>query len=101
MVDDRHLHSGEPAGDRLPDPAHADRADGAVAQRRLAQRIILLRPLAGAHVALGLREFPHGAQQESHRGVGHFLREHVRRVGHGDAVRARPGGVDVVVADTE
>ena len=54
-----------------------------------------------ADTALGLllctaREFP-----QAERLVGHFLREHVRRVGDGEAMGAGPGGVDVVVTDPE
>ncbi len=101
MVNHGHVHRREPLRDRLSDAAHADHADRAVAQRGLAQRIIFLRPLAGTQVALGLRKFAHRAQQESDRCVRHFLGEHIRRVGHRDAVRTRPGGVDMVVADAE
>ena len=36
VIDHRHLHGLEPARDRLADAAHADHADGAVAQRSLA-----------------------------------------------------------------
>ncbi len=61
----------------------------------------VLRPFAGAHIALGLGKFAHGAQQQTERGVGDLLGQHVGRVGDGDAVRAGPGGVDVVVADAE
>ena len=61
----------------------------------------LLQPFAGAQIALGLRKFAHRAEQQAERGVGDLLVEHVRRVGDDDAVRARPFGVDVVVADAE
>src|SRR5216684_1635797 len=101
MVDHRNLHGVEPPRDRLADAAHADQPDGAVAQGRLAQRVVLLPPLAGAQVTLGLWELAHGAEEQAERGVGDLLGQHVRRVGDGDAVRARPLGVDVVVADAE
>ena len=101
MIDHRHLHGLEPARDRLPDAAEAHHPDGAVAQRRLAERVAFLRPLAGAHIALGLGKFAHGAQQQAERGVGDLFGQHVRRVGDGDAVGTRPGGVHVVVADAE
>ena len=94
VIGHRHLHGLEPARDRLPDAAHADHADGAVTQRRLAQRIGLLRPLARAQVALGLRELAHGAKEQPQRGVGDLLGEHVRRVRDGNAVRGGPLGVD-------
>ena len=99
VIDHRHLHGVEPARDRLADGAHADHADGAVAQRRLGERIGALDPFAGAQIALGLREFAHRAQDQPERGVGDLLVEHLRRVGDGDAVLGRPFDVDVVVAD--
>ena len=101
MIDHGHLHRLEPARDRLADAAHADQPDGAVAQRRLGQRIRLLRPFARAQEAFRLREFAHGAEQEAERGVGDFFGQHLRCVGHGDAVRRRPRYIDVVVADPE
>ena len=101
VIDHRHAEGLQPARDRLADAAHADHADGAIAQRRLGERILPLRPFAGAQKALGLRKFAHRAEQEAERGVGHLLVQYFRRVGDDDAVRARPLGVDVIVADAE
>src|SRR5438552_3586586 len=101
MVDDRHLHRVEAARDRLADAPHSDQTDGAIAERRPGEGIVLLRPLSRAQVALGLGEFAYRAQEEPERGIGDLLGEHIWRVGDGDAVPARPGGIDVIVADTE
>ena len=56
VIDDRHAEGLEPARDGDADAPHADEADGAVAQRRPAQRIIAFRPFAGAQITLGLRQ---------------------------------------------
>ena len=101
MIDHGHLHGLEPARDRLTDAAHAHHPDGTVAQGGLAERVSLLRPFAGAHIALGLRKFAHRAQQEPERGVGDLLGQHIGCIGDGDAVLAGPAGIDVVVADAE
>jgi hypothetical protein len=101
VVDDGHPEGLQPARDRLADPPHANDPDGAVAQRRLGERIALRGPFAGPQIALGLRKLPHGAQQESERGVGHFLVEDVGRVGGHDAMLGRPFDVDMIVADAE
>ena len=101
VIDHRHAEGLQPARDRLADAAHADHADGAIAQRRLGERILPLRPFSGAQKALRLRKFAHRAEQEAERGVGDFFVEHFRRVGDDDAMRARPFGVDVIVADAE
>jgi hypothetical protein len=70
-------------------------------KRRRELVVAVLAPVAGAQIALGLRQMPHGGEQEPEGGVGDFLVEHIRRVGDDDAVSARPFGVDVVVADAE
>ena len=101
MVEDRHQRGLEPAADRLADAAHADDADLAVAQRADAQRIVLGLPQAGAHIAIGLDEFAQRRDQQSHRDVGDFLGQHVRRVGDDDVMLARIGEIDMVIADAE
>ena len=90
-----------PARDRLADPAHADDADLAVAQRADAERILLRRPEAGAEIAVGLDEFAQRGDQEPHRDVGDLLGQHIGRIGDHDVVLARVFGVDMVVADAE
>src|SRR4029078_11046687 len=97
----RHADAVEPARNRPADATHADHADGAVAQCRLAQRILPLHPFARAQEVRSLREFAHRAQQQTHRGVGALLVENLGRVGDGDAVLDRILDVDVVVADAE
>ena len=58
VIDDRQAEGFEPPRDRHADAAHADHADGAVAQRRPASRdSCARRPFAGAQIALGLRQF--------------------------------------------
>jgi hypothetical protein len=52
-------------------------------------------------IALCLRQVAHRAERQPKRGVGDLFIEHVRRVGHHDAVPAGPFGVDVVIADAE
>ena len=101
MIDDRHVHAVEPARDRLADAAHPDQAHGAVAQRRLAERIAALAPLAGAQETLGLGELARRAQEEADRRIGDLLGEHVGRIGDHDAMLAGPGRIDMVVADPE
>ena len=101
VIDDRHAERLKPARDGDADAAHADQADGAVAQRRPAQRIVALAPFAGAQMAFGLRQLAHRAQEQADRGIGDFLGEHVGRVGDDDAAPRRGVGVDVVVADAE
>src|SRR5271163_4961028 len=101
VIDDRHAESAELPGNGLADRAHADHTDFAVAQRRFGQMKAFLRPFAGAQIALRLGQFAHGAEQEPERGVRHFFGEHFRRVGDGDAVRAGPYGVDMVITDAE
>src|SRR2546430_11627614 len=59
----------------------------------------LFRSTAGAQVTLRLRQLAHRTQEKPERRIGDLLREHLRRVGHRDAVRARPCGVDVIIAD--
>jgi hypothetical protein len=66
-----------------------------------AQGIVLGLPQAGAQIAVGLDEFAHGRDQQAHRDVGDFFRQHVGRVGDDDIVLARIGGIDMVVADAE
>ena len=100
MIDDRHAERLDAPRNGLADPSHAHHADGAVAQR-VGQRIIARRPFAGAQIALRLRQFAHRREQQPERGVGDLFVEDARRVGHGDAVRARPFRIDVVVADAE
>ena len=78
------------------------RPDGAVAQARLAERVVLLAPFPGPQITLGLRKLAHGAQQQPERGVGDLLGQHVGRVGERNAMRAQPSRrIDVVVADAE
>ena len=101
MIGHRHERGFEPAPDRLPDAAHADNADLAVAQRAGAQGIALRLPQAGAQIAVGLDEFAQGGDQKPHRDVGDLFGQHVGRVGDDDVVLARIGGIDVVVADAE
>ena len=101
VVDDLHLKGFETTRDGLADPAHADETDSRVAQAGRRQPVALLQPFAGAQEPLGLRQLPHGAQQQPERGVGHLFVEHTRRVGHSDAVLAGPFGFDVVITDTE
>ena len=88
------------SGDRLADAPEAQNAHGAPAQRR-GERKRLLQPFAGPDIAVGLREPPHGAEQQADGGVRHLLVQHVRRVRHGDAVRPGPFGVDMVIADAK
>ena len=57
MIGHGNARSLEPASDRLPDAAHADDPDLAVAQRADAQGIVLRLPQAGAQIAIGLDEF--------------------------------------------
>ena len=101
MIADRHERGFEPTPDRLPDAAHADDPDLAVAQRTDAQGIVLRLPQAGAQIAVSLDELAHGRDQQAHRDVGDFFRQHVGRVGDDDIVLTRIGGIDMVVADAE
>ena len=101
VVGDRRAERFEPPGDRHANASHADQADGAVAQRRPAQRIVALPPFAGAQIALGLRQLAHRAKQEAERGVGDLLGKHVGRMGDDDAAFAGRDGVDMVIADAE
>ena len=57
VIDDRHAEGSEPPRDCAADAAHADHADGTPLQRRLGQRIMSARPLAGAQIAFGLGKF--------------------------------------------
>src|SRR3974390_735181 len=61
VIDDRHGEGLQPARNRPTDAAHANYADGAVSQRGLGERVLLLEPLAGGQIALGLRKFAPGA----------------------------------------
>jgi hypothetical protein len=101
VIDDRDAESVEPSRNRQADPAHAEKADRAVAQRRAAERIVARRPFAVAKIALCLRQLAHGAEEEADRRVGDFFRENVRRIGDDDAAPARRDRVDVVIADAE
>ena len=101
MVDHRHQRGIKPARDGLADPAHADDADLAVAQRADAERIVLGLPQPGADIAVGLDELAQGRDQKAHRDVGDLLGQDVGRVGDDDAVLGRIFGIDVVVADAE
>jgi len=101
VIDDRHAERLQPAGDRLADPAEPDNASRAVAKRRLGQRIGRRRPLSGPQIALGGGEFAHCHQDQAERGVGHFLGEHVRRVGDDHALLGGVARIDIVVADAE
>ena len=85
VVGDRQAKRFEPAGNRHANAAHTEQADAAVAQRRLAQRIVAFRPFAGAQIPLGLRQLAHGAKQEAERGVGDLLGKHVGGMGDDDA----------------
>ena len=101
VIDDRHLHRIEPAGDRHADAAEPDDADGAVAEGRRGQPVVRLGPAAGTEVALGGGQFAHRHQEEAEGGVGDFLGEHIRRVGDDDAALGAGGEVDAVIADAE
>src|SRR5579864_6187537 len=101
VIDHRNAEGAEPPRDRLADGAHADHADGAVAQRRLGERIVALEPLAGAQIPLGLGKFAHRAQQQSERGIGDLFGQHAGRIGQDHIVRGGPFDVHVVVADAE
>jgi hypothetical protein len=89
------------ARDRLADPAHADDADLAVAQRADAERVVLGLPETGTHITVGLDEFAQGADQKAHRHVGDLLGQHIRRVGDNDVALGRVFGIDMIVADAE
>ena len=56
---------------------------------------------ARAQIALGLRKRRTASSVSADRGVGGLGVEHAGRVGDDDPVLARPGGVDMVVADAE
>jgi hypothetical protein len=101
VIDDRHAERIESPRDGLADPAHSNHADGTIAQRRLGEGIISLRPFSGAQKAFGLRKFTHRAKQQADRRVGNLFVKDVGRIGDNDAVRTGPFGVDMVVADAE
>ena len=86
--------------DRLADAPEAEDADLAPAQRG-GQRIGPLQPLAGAQIAVHLRQLAHGGDQQAQRQISHLAGEHVGRVRDDDAALRERGGVDVVVADAE
>ena len=69
MINHRHFHRFEPAGDRLANAAHPDHTDGAIAQGRPAQRKRLLEPFAVPQIAFAIDEIADRAQQERKRGV--------------------------------
>ena len=100
MIDDRHVEGFEPARHRLADPAEADDPDLALAQRGR-QRIGALQPLAGAQIAVDLRQLAHGRQQQADGEVGDLVGQHIRRIGDDDAALAGSLGIDIVVADAE
>ncbi len=102
VIDDRHRHGIEAAGERDADAPQAGNADRAVAQRRAGERIgAVACPFAGAQVPLGSGELAHGHQQEAQRGVGDLLGQHVGRIGDDDAARRAGGEIDAVIADAE
>ena len=101
VIDDGNAERIEPARDRLADAAEPDHAHGAIAQRRPGQRVVPFGPLAGAQIALGLRQLADRAQQQAKRRVGDLLGEHVGRVGDHDAMGRSPFGIDMIVAHPE
>ena len=100
VVFDLQLAGFQPLGDGLADAPQAEDADLAAAQRRR-QRIGPLEPLAGAQVAVHLRQLAHGGDQQAQREVGDLAGQHVGRVRDDDAAPGQRGGIDMVVADTE
>jgi hypothetical protein len=100
---------GEPAGERThqlrvaaSDPAEPDDREGRAAQLEPEVRAgIPTSPAASAQIGLGLAHAPGGGQGEGKRELGGRVREHVRRIGHGDAAPTTRLEIDPVVADGE
>ena len=86
--------------DRHADPAEADDAQARAADLAR-QRHRPVRPVAAAHVAVGLDQPARDGEHERDRQVGDLVVEDVGRVRDGDAALARRGDVDAVVADAE
>jgi hypothetical protein len=88
----------QPAGDRVPDVAEPDDADGERPQLpSLADALI--RPLAVAHPAVGAARVPDQGEDGHHGPVGHGVAVVARRVGDRDAELCGRPVVDGVVAD--
>src|SRR3569833_3295643 len=101
MIDQWHAESLNTLRNRLADPAHADDADSAVAKRSGAEAIILLRPAAFAHIAVGVDEFPQRRNQQPYCRIGDLISQHVRRKSNDNVVFCRIAKIDMVVADAK
>ena len=99
-VGHRHSKRRRLLGDRTADAADSDQAELFSAQLH-AQHVVErpAAPCAGANHALAFAKPTRHREDERPGEICARVRQHVRRIGHGNAARAARRDIDVVVAD--
>ena len=102
VVHHRHPETHRPTRHRLPDLAVADDAQPrAVDVLGEQQRVVALRPAAGAHQPVALDQSPSRREDEPEGQVGDGLVQHTGGIGDGHALLTRRRDVHRVVADAD
>lgn len=83
------------------DPSHSQYADRLFLDGTGQWRAALAFPFAGAHPVVVVDQTPADGEHQHDRRIGHIVVQHIRRMGHYNAVLRRARRIDRVIADAE